>query len=150
MLEAERKGQIWGDGWPVSPSCFVSAGSWISIQRWTFPRPDSTSSCVCSPELSRLNSRLPTFLSHTPWDWWAAGPGQAQGWPAHTGLRPSWEKGWGLGGSCPPQLACCYTLKPFTQFHSCLLFPLAFLWGSGLLGLLLQPGGLTAHPGSAT
>ena len=39
-----------------------------SIQRWTFPSPDSNSPCVCSPELSRLSSWLPTFLSNPPWD----------------------------------------------------------------------------------
>lgn len=63
------------------------------------------------PELLGQVPSFPPFFLTLPWDLRASELRQALDRPRHTGPRASWEKDWGLGGSCPPQLANCYTLK---------------------------------------
>ena len=53
---------------------------------------------------------------------------------------------WGVLSSPAGVLLHIKTIYPIPLMS---FFPLAFLWGSGLLGLLLGPGGLTTHLGSA-
>lgn len=139
-----------GTGQPVLASYFRSPGSWISIRRWIFPRPNSTSSCVCLPELLGLSHQPSTFFSYPSLGLGGlkagAGMGPAQAQRSQgimgEGLGPWW------GGALSSPVGLLLHIK--TIYSSCVsssLWP--FLEGGWGAGLTVPAGGWESLPDPA-